>query len=111
MDDTDPALDVAQRVAREGAPRRALREIANAGPRVDSDRAVAELRDPLEQARSELGEGRGRGDDVRAERSREVLVHGVDGRAEKGLTDPRQLGHAEHGREVLVTKCRLLAAG
>ena len=58
-----------ERVAGERAPGRARRQVAEAGPRVDRDRAVAQLGDARRRTRGPTSENAGCGDDVGAERA------------------------------------------
>ena len=111
VDDADATLDVIQGVTGERAPARALREVADAGPGIDRDRAVAQLGDRVLQRRPELGERRGWAMRLAPSVPAQAFVDGVDGGVQERPAEPGQLGHGEHRREVLLAQRRLVAAG
>jgi len=100
----DPALDVVQGVAGEGAPGRVRGQVADAGPGVDPDRPVAQRRDRALERLAEGLPGAGMDDEVGSERSAQAVVRRHHRGGQVVLAGPGQLGHAEDRREVLGLK-------
>ena len=99
--DADAALDVVERRAGEPAPGERRGQVSERRPRVDRDRAVAQVGDRALEAVAERRLRRRVDEHVGAERAGEPLVGVRDGGVEELLPVAGQRHDAEHGREVL----------
>lgn len=81
--DADAAPYVVEGVAGERSPGGGRGEIADAGPGVQRDCAIAQFGDDVVERRSERGDGTRVRDEVDTERAGELLVRGTDRRVEE----------------------------